>query len=333
MKRIFLIMFALFYISSGTCFEMNVRLLKKTIDAGEDIRVIVTLGSVETENITIYYSIEQDGEILFVTSEEKSNVQEEINIKKTIGKLYDPGIYDINVLGVLNNQEKNFTDELRVIVDCITFSGTSNAYTLPNQSQDYEFTIINTCEIKLHNITIFFQEKNYSINFLENNQTIRVENVTSPTQEKNVKITAEYVEGSSERIIEFRIRTQEEIDKLIDELINSTTVFINKTQNNYDLILLRDKTGIKTKLESGLILVNQAIEEYELQNYALSVRYLLESVPILREATNQSSEEITQQIIIILVLAIPLLGIIFLFIYGKSKQALKTKQLEELGKS
>ncbi|MBR9679227.1 MAG: hypothetical protein GON13_03085 [Nanoarchaeota archaeon] len=333
MKKTFLIMLTFMYVSSGMSFEMNVKLLKKTIEPGNDILLSITLENLQTENVTLNYSIEQLDGTLFATSEEISNVREKITIRKTIGTLYEPGIYQINVLGTSDNQEKNFTNTLNVVVDCISFTGISNSYTLPNQTQDYAFTLINTCEIDLHNITIFFQEKNYSIQTLENNQTIRMNNVTSPTQEKNIRLTAKYIEGSSERIIEFRIRTQQEINKLVGELINSTAVIINKTQANLKLILLSDKTGIKTKLETGLSIINQAMQEYELQNYALSIRYLLESVPTLREANKESNEAVTQQIMIILILATPILGIILITIYNRYRQALKTKQLEELGKS
>jgi hypothetical protein len=321
-------------VTAGYSAEMSISIPKGSFDTNGQVEVKVHVESYTTVNVTLQYYIENESGTVYKIIERKDDLRGSKNYNKRIPlNNTPPGYYNLTVIATIGEEELNDSGTFRVTSDCVEFTGLSNVYAIESLAQDCVFDLVNHCLYDLHDVRITFLNYDSIVGNISNNLTVRLRNVVSPSKSKNVRIDADYDEGSSHGLVEFIIQTEDEINDLIDELSSNTELLVNKSKGNIALVVVGDKQEMADYHNHGVDLINLALQERASNNYALAVKYLLESIEFLRKSNNLSSSSITQQVMLIIILSVVFLSIITLFVYNKYRYALKMKQLEELGKS
>ena len=333
MKRLSaLLVFSLF--SPGLCFEMTNQLAKMEIDVGGKAQVTTQISSIKKINVTLLYTIYDEEGSISQTLHNEYEIQGTKSIRKNLD-VYNskPGHYNLTIEASYEGEEANQTFIIRIIEDCVEFSGISKAYALEGQGQDFEFDLLNTCNYTLHNIDISFLDYDTSLILISDNRTVRMTNVTSPKVSKHVRLSASYDEGYSREDFEFIILSRVEMNELMSGLYNSSLLMYNKSKNNMLLAFLGDRELMMSEFSRGSDLFTQANLELDKENYALATKYFSESVLHLRESNDLAQNSINLLLGFLAVAGVVFSLVLLLFIYNKYRSALKLKQLGELGKS
>ncbi len=329
MKR--LLIFLLF-MQPALALTLSAKTSSSTVSMNDNVQLSITLSVNNIENVTVNYTVFKGTKINYTSSETK-RVMGSLTYLSFFKAPQGAGNYVINITASDQNSTAKFSVPIKIYSDCVKFSGNTDAYALKNQTQNYEISLINSCDFVIHNVNISLLNSYTIIPAVYYSATANLTNVTAPKTSQNVRISAVYDEGVSNGIIDFTIENQAAINTIVGGLVNSTLVMYNKTASNINIAVIGKTSSLMQDYNNAVFLMNSGIKEASDLEYTMAISHLSKSIESFRKANDAASGAVTTEILLILIVGIILISIATIVLYNKYKDIIKEKGLEELGKS